>query len=141
VVRVAALAIALLALGACGQVGSGALSGDVRTTPVATAVPTPTPDIALRLMDRVRNMTAEVRRVDRISAVQAKWGDVLKGIQMFPAQDPNEDVWVIAVVGDVAPGFGRGGFPEYQCVTYVYDSQGNPRSHTASALSGCAPYV
>ena len=138
IVRVIALAIAALLITACGELESGALSGG-RPTPAATA--TPVPDLALRLMDGVRNMTAIVRRVDRIAAVRAKWGDILSrsGTQQTGA-DPNEDVWVVAVIGEVYPSFGVMDIGPAACGTFVYDLVGNVKSAGASSLSGCAPY-
>jgi hypothetical protein len=94
-------------------------------------------------MDRVRNMTAVVRRVDRIAAAQEKWGDILsRSATQIPGSDPNEVVWVIAVVGDVGPSSLRGGpGPSgYGCATFVFDGQGNGKSSAYSALSGCALY-
>jgi hypothetical protein len=132
------LLAALILLTACGAREAGALSGG-RASPAPTA--TATPDVALRLMERVRNMTAVVRRVDRIVAAQEKWGDTLSrsGMQLTGA-DPNEAVWVVAVVGDVSPGAARGRSDEYQCVTFVFDGQGNGKSSAYSSLSGCAQY-
>ena len=95
-------------------------------------------------MDRVRNMSAVVHRVDRIAAAQEKWGDVLsRNAQYVGGADPNENVWVVAVVGDVAPAFGRGGIGTiggYQCAIFVFDGQENGKSSSMSALSGCARY-
>jgi hypothetical protein len=136
--RIAAVVIAATLLIACGEQSGGSLSGG-RTSPGPTA--TPTPDIALRLMERVTKMTAVVRRVDRIVAAQDKWGDILsRSVMQLAGADPNEAVWVIAVVGDVSPGAARGRSDEYQCVTFVFDGQGNGKSSTYSSLSGCAPY-
>ena len=134
------LAIGVLILTACGTPEGAALSG-AKATPVATAVATPTPDIALRLMDRVRNMSALVRRVDRITAVQTKWGDILarSGTQQ-PGADPNEDVWVIAVVGEVQPAFGVMEIGPGACGTFIYDALGEAKGSTVSSLAGCAPY-
>src|SRR5439155_5382431 len=138
--RLAALVAALLLLTACGDPQSGALAGgrDSASPPSAT---TPTPDIALRLMDRVRNMTALVRRVDRIAAAQEKWGDILtRSGSQIPGVNPGEDAWLVAVVGEVAPSFGRGGPEAYDCATFVFDGQENVKSSAYSALSGCARY-
>jgi hypothetical protein len=91
-------------------------------------------------MDRVRNMTAVVGKIDRIAATQEKWGDVGAGNgTTIPDMDPNGLVWVIAVVGNVSPSLRNGGWG-YQCATFVYDSQERGRSSTYSALSGCARY-
>jgi hypothetical protein len=138
VVRVVALAFAALTLAACGQVEGGALS---TSTPVATAASTATPAVALRLMDQVRNMTALVRRIDRITAVQAKWGDILgrSGTQQ-PGADPNEDVWVIAVIGEIYPSFGLIDIGGGACGTFFYDASGNAKGSGVSSLAGCAPY-
>jgi hypothetical protein len=137
VVRLVLLA-ALLLLTACGEREAGALT---RGGPSPVPAATPTPDVAVRLMERVRNMTAVVRQVDRIAAARAKWGDILSrtGVQLNGA-DPNEDVWVIAVVGDVSPAAARGPVGAYQCATFVFDGQESPKSSTYSALSGCTPY-
>ncbi len=134
VMRLATLIAALLLLSACGDPQSGALAGGRGSA-------TPTPDIALRLMDRVRNMTAIVRRADRIAAVQAKWGDVLSrsGVQGGNG-DPNEDVWIVAVVGEVYPSFGVMEMGSSPCGTFVFDLAGNVKSSGASSLSGCASY-
>jgi hypothetical protein len=90
-------------------------------------------------------MSAVVGRVDRIAAAQEKWGDILtrSGSQIqIPGANPNEDVWVVAVVGDVAPtlGLGRASSEGYQCATFVFDDQGNGKSSTYGALSACARY-
>jgi hypothetical protein len=139
-VRPVVLVAALILLTACGEVQSGALSpGQASPSPAAT----PTPDVALRLMDRVRNMRAVVHRVDRIAAAQEKWGDILtRSGSHIPGADPNEDVWVIAVVGDVAPSFGleRAVAGAYQCATFVFDEQENGKSSAYGALSSCARY-
>jgi hypothetical protein len=139
-VRVVALAIAVLALAACGELDGGARSGG-RPTPVATPAPTPTPDIALRLMDRVRNMTGIVRRIDRIAAAHEKWGDILarSGSQQ-PGADPSEDIWVIAVVGEVYPSVGLLDIGSGACGTFFYDGSGNAKGSGVSSLSGCAQY-
>src|SRR6266576_892277 len=142
VMRAVVFVAALLLSAACGELQSGALAGG-RATP--TPAITPTPDVALRLMDRVRNMSAVVGRVDRIAAAQEKWGDILtrSGSQIqIPGANPNEDVWVVAVVGDVAPtlGLGRASSGAYQCATFVFDAQENGKSSTYGALSACARY-
>jgi hypothetical protein len=132
------LALALLLCTACGELQSDALSGG-HGSPSPSA--TPTPDVALRLMDRVRNMTAIVRRVDRIAAAQEKWGDILSrsGAQLAGA-DPSEDVWVIAVVGEVYPAFGPADIGPASCGTFVFDLAGNAKSSSAASLSACAFY-
>ena len=86
-------------------------------------------------------MTALVRRVDRISAVQEKWGDILarSGSQQ-PGADPNEDIWVIAVVGEVYPSFGVVDMGAGACGTFFYDASGNVKGAGVSSLAGCAPY-
>jgi hypothetical protein len=88
-------------------------------------------------------MSAVVHRVDRIAAAQEKWGDILtRSGSQIPGADPNQDVWVVAVVGDVAPGFGlaRASSGAYQCATFVFDGQENVKSSAYGALSGCARY-
>ena len=136
--RLVVLIAALLLFVGCGQPQPGALS-EGRTSPSPAA--TPTPDVALRLMDRVRNMTALVRSVDRIAAAQEKRGDFqTRNGSQIPGADPNENVWVIAVVGDVSPSFARGGISEYQCATFAFDDQGNGIGSNYSSLSGCARY-
>src|SRR5438067_4604194 len=134
------LIAALMLLVGCGQPQSNALSeGRASPSPAAT----PTPDVALRLMDRVRNMTGVVRRVDRIAAAQEKWGDILtRSGSQIPGANPNEDVWVVAVVGDVAPSFGlaRASSGAYQCAAFVFDGQENGKSSAYGALSDCARY-
>src|SRR5437588_12792279 len=98
---------ALMLLVGCSQPQSNALS-EARASPSPAA--TPTPDVALRLMDRVRNMTGFVRRVDRIAAAQEQWGDILtRSGSQIPGANPGEDVWLVAVVGEVAPSVGGGG--------------------------------
>src|ERR1700694_1066278 len=101
--RFAALGLALALLTACGELQSGALSGG-RPSPSPAATATETPAVAARLIEQVRSMTAFVRRVDRIAATRAKWGDILarSGTQQTGA-DPSEDIWVIAVVGEIYP--------------------------------------
>src|SRR5256885_6297530 len=140
--RLAALGLAVALLTACGELQGGTLAGG---RPSASSAPTatPTPDIALRLMDRVRNMTAVVRRVDRIAAAQEKWGDILtRSGSQIPGANPNEEVWVVAVVGDVAPSFGlaRASSGAYQCAAFVFDGQENEKSSAYGALSDCARY-
>jgi hypothetical protein len=92
-------------------------------------------------MERVRKMTGVVRRVDRIAAVQEKWGDVLSrsGVQGTGA-DPSEVVWVIAVVGEVAPSFGLIPTASSPCAVFVYDLAGNTKSGSYGSLVACAPY-
>jgi len=86
-------------------------------------------------------MTGFVRHVDRIAAAQEKWGDILtRSSSQIPGANPGEDVWVVAVVGEVAPSFGRGGPEAYDCATFVFDGQENVKSSAYSALSGCARY-
>jgi len=88
-------------------------------------------------------MSGIVHRVDRIAAAQEKWGDILtRSGSQIPGADPNEDVWVVAVVGDVAPGFGlaRASSGAYECATFVFDGQENVKSSAYGALSGCARY-
>jgi hypothetical protein len=132
------LLTAVILFSACGDREAGPLSGG-RASPAPTA--TPTPDVALRLMDRVRNMSGIVHRVDRIAATQEKWGDILtRSGSQIPGADPNESVWVVAVVGEVYPSFGRGDTGGYPCGTFVFDVTGNVKSSGASSLSGCARY-
>ena len=126
VMRLATLIVALLLLSACGDPQSGAPAGGRGSA-------TPTPDVALRLMDRVRNMTAIVRRTDRIAAVQAKWGDVLSrsGVQGGNG-DPNEDVWIVAVVGEVYPSFGVMEMGSSPCGTFAFGQGRSVRSKVSS---------
>jgi hypothetical protein len=92
-------------------------------------------------MDQVKSLTALVRRVDRLSAVRAKWGDILarSGTQQSGA-DPNEDVWVVAVVGEIYPSFGVIDTGPGACGTFFYDLAGNVKGSGVSSLAGCAPY-
>lgn len=135
--RFAAVVIAATLLIGCGDQGSGSLSGG-RASPGPTA--TPTPDVALRLLEKVTTMTGIVRRVDRIAAVQEKWGDILarRGVRDTGA-DPNEDVWVIAVVGELTPSSVLPTAPS-PCGIFVYDQAGNVKSGSYSSLSVCTPY-
>jgi hypothetical protein len=99
------------------------------------------PAVAARLVDQVKGMTALVRRVDRITAVRAKWGDILarSGTQQTGA-DPNEDIWVIAVVGEIYPSFGVMDTGPGACGTFFYDLAGTVKGSGVSSLAGCAPY-
>ena len=136
--RLVVLVLAMSLATACGEPQSGVLSASTSSpAPVAT----PTPDIALRLMDRVTKMTAIVRRVDRITAAQEKWGDILsrRGVRDSGA-DPNEDVWVIAVVGEVAPSFGPSVSGASPCGVFVYDQAENVKSGSYGSLAACASY-
>lgn len=92
-------------------------------------------------MDQVKGLTALVRRVDRIAATRAKLGDVLArtGTQQTNA-DPNEEIWVIAVVGEVYPSFGVMDLGAGACGTFFYDLAGNVKGSGVSSLSACAPY-
>jgi hypothetical protein len=139
-VRFAGLAFVVAVLTACGDLQSGALSGG-RSSPTPAATATETPAIAARLMEQVKGMTAVVRRVDRITAVQAKWGDILaqSGSQQSGA-DPNEDIWVVAVVGEIYPSFGVMEMGPGGCGTFFYDLSGKVKGSGVSSLSGCAPY-
>jgi len=139
-VRLAVLGFALALLTACGELEGDALSGG-RSSPTPAATATATPAIAVRLMDQVKGMTAIVRRADRIAAVRAKWGDVLarSGVQGGTG-DPNEDVWIVAVVGEIYPSFGVMEMGSSPCGTFVFDLAGNVKSSGASSLSGCARY-
>lgn len=138
--RLAALSLVLALLTACGELQSGALSGG-RSSPTPAVTATETPAVAARLMEQVRNMTGLVRRVDRIAATRAKWGDILarSGTQQTGA-DPNEDVWVIAVVGEIYPSFGIMETGSGACGTFFYDLAGNVKGSGVSSLAGCAPY-
>jgi hypothetical protein len=138
--RLAALGLAVALLTACGELQGGALSGG-RPSPSPAATATETPAVAARLMERVKGMTALVRRVDRIAATRAKWGDILarNGSQQTGA-DPNEDMWVIAVVGEIYPSFGVMATGPGACGTFFYDLAGNVKGSGVSSLSGCAPY-
>jgi hypothetical protein len=135
-----AFAVALLLLTACGELQSGALSAG-RPSPSPAETATETPAIATRLMEQVKSMTALVRRVDRITAVRAKWGDILarSGTQQSGI-DPNEDVWVVAVVGEIYPSFGVMDMGAGQCGTFFYDASGSVKGSGVSSLAGCAPY-
>jgi hypothetical protein len=139
-VRLAALGLALGLLTACGELQSEALSGG-RSSPSPAATATETPAVAARLMEQVKSMTALVRRVDRIAATRVKWGDILarSGSQQTGA-DPNEDIWVIAVVGEIYPLFGVMATGPGACGTFFYDLAGNVKGSGVSSLAGCAPY-
>jgi len=140
VVRLAAFGLALVLLTACGELQSGALSGG-RPSPSAAATATETPAVAVRLMEQVKRMTGLVRRVDRITAVRAKWGDVLaRSSTQQTGADPNEDVWVIAVVGEIYWSFGVMDTGPGACGTFFYDLAGNVKGSGVSSLAGCAPY-
>jgi len=139
-VRFAALALVVAALTSCGELQSGTLSGG-RSSPTPAVTATVTPAIAARLMEQVKRLTGLVRRVDRITAVQAKWGDILarSGSQQTGA-DPNEDVWVVAVVGEIYPSFGVMDMGPGACGTFFYDLAGNAKGSGVSSLAACAPY-
>ena len=138
--RLASLGLAVALLTACGELQGGALSGG-RSSPSPAATATETPAIAARLMEQVKSMTGLIRRVDRITATRVKWGEILarSGSQQTGA-DPNEDIWVIAVVGEVYPSFGVMATGPGACGTFFYDLAGNVKGSGVSSLSGCAPY-
>jgi hypothetical protein len=138
--RLAALGLAVALLSACGELQGGTLSGG-RSSPSPSATATETPAVAARLMEQVKSMTGLIRRVDRISATRVKWGDILarSGSQQTGA-DPNEDVWVIAVVGEIYSSFGVMATGAGACGTFFYDLAGNVKGSGVSSLSGCAPY-
>jgi hypothetical protein len=97
--------------------------------------------MAARLIEQVKGMTGLVRRVDRIAATRVKWGDILaRGGSQQPGADPNEDVWVIAVVGEVYPSFGIMDTGPGACGTFFYDLAGTVKGAGVSSLAGCAPY-
>ena len=116
-------------LAACGDRGDGPLAAGP-----PSPSPTPTPQIALDLMNRVRQMTAVAQRVDQIEVVKVKLGTIPNGLQL-PSDDPNEDVWVVAVVGEVVTAGGR-----YPCGRWVFDLSGGSRGSSSSALKMCQPY-
>jgi hypothetical protein len=49
-------------------------------------------------------------------------------------------MWVVAVVGEVSPSFGRGVASGYGCAVFAFDRQENIKSSAYSPLSGCARY-
>ena len=140
--RLAAFGLAVALLTACGELQGGALSGG-RSSPSPAATATETPAVAARLMEQVKSMTGVVRRVDRITATRVKWGDILarSGSQQTGA-DPNEDIWVIAVVGEIYSSsvFGVMATGPGACGTFFYDLAGNVKGSGVSSLAGCAPY-
>jgi hypothetical protein len=138
--RLAAFAAALLLLTACGEKQSDVLAGG-RGSATPSPAATPTPDVAFRLMDRVRNMTAIVRRADRIARCKRNGARSSLGAASKAATAiPTRTVWIVAVVGEIYPSFGVMDMGASACGTFVFGLAGNVKSSGASSLSGCAPY-
>jgi hypothetical protein len=136
-----------LALVACGdlQPASQALA-PAPPSPTAQPSPTPLPSGVVDpkpLVQRVRGMTGIIRRIDDITTKLMSSTDYIgPGNVPGPAVSFPPTIWVVAVVGDLAPSFGvmaRG--PHSQCGLFAFAADtGEGWASSSGSLALCQPY-
>ena len=118
------------------------MSPSPTTTPPA---PTPLPSGVVdpqQLMQRVKGMTGIVLRIDDMATKLMSGADYM-GPRNIPGPSMNvpATVWVVAVVGDIAPNFGVMPRPNSQCALFAYRADtGEVWSSAEGSLSVCQPY-
>jgi hypothetical protein len=147
--RIAALlATAALFGAACGD---ASVAGSVASAAGAagrSAAVSPCPSVAglpataLQLIDRVKPQSASIIRMDCITARLEKMSDFSRSVGMSgtPA-GPDEDVWVVAVLGEVRSSFGITDTGTSPCGRWVYGANDlEVRGWAGGSLKACAPY-
>ncbi len=68
----------------------------------------PDADARDAVIARVRGLSGEVLRVDRIEAKRVRWSDFEAAARTGSVQADDREVWIVAVAGEVRPQFARG---------------------------------
>lgn len=95
-------------------------------TTAVTASPTaagslPPGDGRADIVARVRGMSGEILRVDRIAAKRMRWSDFENLAHTGNLQVDNRVIWAVAVAGEIRPQFARG--QTFSWGVYVIDAQ------------------
>jgi hypothetical protein len=133
-----------LALFACGDLQSGS-QALAPASPSPLPSPTPLPSGVVDpqpLVQRVRGMTGVVLRIDDIATKLMPSADYLgTSIMLSPAVSAPATVWVVAVLGDIAPSFGVMARPNSQCALFAFWADtGEVWASREGSLSICQPY-
>ena len=133
-----------LALFACGDLQSGS-QALAPASPSPLPSPTPLPSGVVDpqpLVQRVKGMTGVVLRIDDIATKLMPSADYLgNSIVLSPAANAPGTVWVVAVLGELAPSFGVIAIPNYSCGLFAFRADtGEMWSSGGGSLSKCQPY-
>lgn len=115
------------------------------SSPTTTHAPTPLPSGVVdpqQLIQRVKGMTGIVLRIDDVATKLMSGADYM-GPRNIPGPSMNvpATVWVVAIVGDIAPNFGVMARPNSQCALFAYRADtGEVWSGAEGSLSVCQPY-
>jgi hypothetical protein len=140
---IVALTLVLVAC-ADSQSASQALA-PASPSPTAQPSPTPLPSGVIDpkpLVQRVRGMTGIIRRIDDITTKLMSSTDYMgPGTVPGPTVSFPPTVWVVAVVGDIAPNFGLMARPNSQCGLFAFAADtGEGWSSSSGSLALCQPY-
>jgi hypothetical protein len=141
----AALAFALSVV-ACGDLQSGSQAlAPASPSPTLMPSPTPLPSGVVDpqpLVQQVKGRTAIVGRIDDITTKLMSGVDFLgPGTVPSPAMNIPATLWVVAVVGEIAPSFRVMTRPSSQCGLFAFRADtGDGWSSKSGALALCQPY-
>jgi hypothetical protein len=143
-VRRAFIALALV-LASCGDLQPAAQALAPASPAPVLSSPTPLPSGVVDpqpLVQRVRGMTAIVGRVDDVATRLIPGVDFLgPGTIPSPAMNIPATVWVVAVVGEIAPSLGVMALPTSQCGLFAFTAdKGDGWASSSGALAMCQPY-
>jgi len=92
---------------------------DTITSPAAAS--SPAGDARADIVARVRGMTGEILRVDRMAAKRMRWSDFENVAHTGNLQVDDRMIWAVAVSGEIQPQFARG--QTFSWGVYVIDAQ------------------
>ena len=91
------------------------------TTRPTAAGSLPAGDARADIVARVRGMSGEILRVDRIAAKKMRWSDFENVAHTGNLQADDRVIWAVAVAGEIRPQFARG--QTFSWGVYVIDAQ------------------
>jgi hypothetical protein len=138
------IVVLTLALFACGDLQSSSQAlAPASPSPVPSPTPLPSGVVDPQpLVQRVKGMTAIVRRIDDVATKLMSSADYLgPGNVPGPSVSVPVTVWVVAVVGDIAPNFGVMARPNSQCALFAFSADtAEVWSSAEGSLALCQPY-
>jgi hypothetical protein len=103
------------------EAGQRPADATIDTTASPAAASSPTGDVRADIVARVRGMTGEILRVDRIVAKRMRWSDFEKVAHTGNLKVDDRMIWAVAVSGEIRPQFARG--QTFSWGVYVIDAQ------------------
>jgi hypothetical protein len=92
---------------------------DLASLPLASGASDPRSEV----IARVRGLSGEVVRVDRIEAKQMRWSDLEKSAHTGNALVDDRQIWAVAVAGEIRPAFGHG--QSFSWGVFIIDARTN----------------